>query len=269
MNKTEDIKLFQLISALVFSLLVVLLDSINALTGVYSSINYVSAPVKAGIYSTTQSVNDFISAIQNLSTIRDENIALRSDLETKNAQLAELALLQEENSSLREQLHLQEVGEYNLVEARVIGGDPRIESFILINKGSSDGITNGQVVVLGKYAVGEVIDHNNVSAKVKLITSPDGNIPSRTITPDGVEVAKGLVNGSANNSLKMENILAGEVVNAGDLVITSGVDSNYPFGLLLGEVNEITSTQTDTTKTAKVTLLLDFRALDLVYVITD
>lgn len=256
-------KILYLIAGILFSLFLILLHSINVLSPLYSTVSYLTNPLRYSLNSLSSTINDFSYSITNLSSIRDENLQLKEETQKMTEELAELEIMRDENEKLKEQLNIIEIGDFDSIESRVIGGDARLDNYILINKGRKAGIKEKDVVVVGKYAIGEIVSLDEYSAKVKLITSLNSNIPAQTINTK----AKGLVNGSFGQSLLIENVLPDEKIDLEDIVVTSGVNSNYPFGLILGKVSQVHNSDAGITKSADIRLIIDLRKLDTVFVI--
>ena len=65
------------------------------------------------------------------------------------------------------------------------------------------------------------------------------------------ESTSGMTEGMGG-TVRLTDVLQQEVLNQGDMVVTSGKDGIYPDGLMIGEVVELTGSQADITKGADI-----------------
>jgi rod shape-determining protein MreC len=81
--------------------------------------------------------------------------------------------------------------------------------------------------------------------------------------------ATGVVRGNINGTLQMERIPPGEMVNPGDIVLTSGLGGNFPDKLVIGQVTEVTQRDQDMFQTAQIRPTVDFGKLEIMLIITS
>lgn len=206
----------------------------------------------------------FITSIRDL---RKENKALKDRVSELIFASTKLERLEKENKELREQLGLLQKGEFKLVAANVIGQDPNnLIQFINIDKGSSDNIKENQPVIIAhNFLVGRISEVLSHSAKVILITDAKSKINSQIQGAD----ASGIVKGEHNLCLMMEMIPQDKILKRGDKVITSGVGGDMPVGLYVGEVEEIKATDNELFQEARIKTDVDFKDLQVVFVIVE
>jgi rod shape-determining protein MreC len=102
----------------------------------------------------------------------------------------------------------------------------------VISKGSADGVRKGMAVVTPLGVVGKVAAVTGRTAKVLLLTDPNSGIDvlvQRTRS-------RGIVSGSLESGTVLKYIKRSEDVQEGDRLVTSGLDSGFPKGLLVGTV---------------------------------
>lgn len=252
-----------LIVILVLSFLLLLLDSIGVVKGIYSLTSLVSVPVRLELHKLSYKVNDLLGVFAQISDFKKDNEELRVKNQELIEQLSELDELRSENDSLKQELGLEIEKEDWMVEGRVISYDLSHENVLQINVGTDDGVREGDVVIYGKYAIGIVKKADSHFSKVFLITSRASNIPVRGQKNRAV----GLIQGDVGLTLNMIDILPDEKIEEGELIVTSGVNSNYPSDLIIGIVSEVDSNPANTTQEAHVEIQLDFSKLDYIFVI--
>ena len=222
------------------------------------------APVQKATFKGTSSISDFLSTIMRISQLSRENEELKKERDRLLAEKTELAEVAKENEILRDQLGFQQKAAFKLIPAEVIAKEPtNIQESIIINLGKNKGISEGMPVISSNMLVGKISEAGFNSSHVILITNPNSII--NAMLQDSR--ASGLVKGELGYGLVMESIPQDVKINVSDLVVTSGLGGNFPKGLLLGEVSEIISKQSEIFQSATLRPVLDFSKLELVFVI--
>jgi rod shape-determining protein MreC len=175
---------------------------------------------------------EFLSSIGKLKQDNEQLIRENLRLVSENAKLYDV---QRENEFLRKELDLLPRKTFDLQAAEVIGLDQKnAGNWLLIDKGSADGIRKGMAVIVNQgVVVGMVDDVLPNSAKVILVTSPDSVING----VDAKTEARGIVRGQYGLGIVMDTVLMTDIVKQGDDVVTSGLTNDFPRGLFLGKVD--------------------------------
>ena len=162
--------------------------------------------------------------------LRNENDKLKleiSQLQSKAAEGDRLAAL----LSFR-QSHLK----VPMVMARVIGASASSASHTVeIDRGERDGIRRNMAVITPDGAVGKIIECYRDTAQVLLLNDRDGGagamlVGSRIQSP---------VKGTGEPMLSMSYVAAEETVNAGEKIVTSGMDKIFPRDIPIGTVLDV------------------------------
>lgn len=262
LNRFRD-RVIVLLITIVVSVVLLLLDSVGVVGSLYNLSSLAGVPFRLKMHEFSLQVNDIFGAFNKIATLRQENEELK---ESNRKFLEELSALEEyksENEALKDQLGLEEFSFDWIIEGRVIGSDIALSNTLQINVGAYEQVEEGDIVVYGNYAIGEVKRVEKYSSKVLLITSPSSNIPVR----GQINRAGGLVKGDVGPTLKMSDILPDEVIEEGEIVVTSGVESEFPAGLIIGIVSEVNSNPAFAIQEAKVEVQIDFGKLDYIYVV--
>lgn len=262
LSKFRD-RVITIVAIIAIGVFGLLLDSVGVIDSLYNISDIVSIPVRQELRIISQNVNNFLGAITKITSLQKENDELKQQNASLGEELSAFEECKNNKAILEEQLKLTEVTSEPIVEARVISSNISIENVIQINAGSKNGVEEGDIVAFGMYAVGEVIRVEERSSRVELITSPSSNVPVR----GQKNRARGLAKGNVGLSLKMQEILLDEVIEEGEIVVTSGVDSHFPAELVIGIVRTINDNPAYATKEAIVEVRLDFNKLDYVYII--
>lgn len=219
-------------------------------------------------------VSDRIQALQlYLTGPRDV-----AQLTQRNAELeAELAHLRTQIIELQQQLGEYRIlsalldfarayPEYQYVGASVIGRDPSpFFKYIHINRGSDDGLRRGMPVVTQQGLVGRISQVTANAALVQLITDPSVTVNVR-LEPSRAEA---ILSGSITGDISLDMIPQEIDVEAGDLVLTSGLGGNYPPNILIGQLTGVRSQDYDLFQSASMQPVVDFSDLEIVLVIAN
>lgn len=145
--------------------------------------------------------------------------------------------MQNENNRLRELLnstaHLND--KFLISEILDVTVDPLGKRFV-INKGTKDGVYDGQAVVSSKGVVGQVIEANLYTSFIILITDSDHAIPLENSRTGMRTLGRGL---GASQDLELSNVLKDTDIKEGDLFVSSGLGERFPAGYPVGIVKNI------------------------------
>lgn len=200
-----------------------------------------------------------------LSKLKEENRKLQT-------QLAKQKELQKENDALRDQFETEKPSSRQLLPAEVIGFSSFLpgESFVtemLIDKGTADGLEEGDVVIYEDNVVGKVAEVSVHASVVFLITHRDMVFTVETVKTK----ALGLVAGQDGSGVLLGNVVLSDKLEKNDLVITKGdVQKNgggYPPDLVVGKIISVNKKTSDLFQAAEVQSLVDFSKLKMVFVL--
>ncbi len=217
--------------------------------------------------------NRYLAVADFLTVPRDV-----ASLRTRNAQLeAEVAQLQTEVITLQQQVTEVEIlsallkfasanPQYSYSGATVIGRDPSpFYRYVIINVGSNDGVLPGMPVVTHQGLVGQVDAVIAEAARVQLITDSGSKVNIRIQSSN----TEAMMVGSVTGDLALDMISQDAVVQAGDVVMTSGLGGGYPPNLLVGQVVSVRKLEYELFQQASVQPNVDFSHLQIVLIITN
>lgn len=184
-------------------------------------------------------VSDVLFRYFFLASRSEELIALRAEVLETRALKAKLLNFVNERSAMDElYLGTPHSDDNNKEFARVIAraGAP-MARMIRLNKGSLHGIKVRSPVLAHEGVVGQVLSVAPHYSDVLLITDASSAIEAKIVGGN----ARGILRGITNNShymLEIRDVDGLALINVGDIVVTSGVNSYFPGGLPIGEVLE-------------------------------
>mgnify|MGYP001559144258 FL=1 len=212
-------------------------------------------------------LQDFLTAPRDIVSLRSRNAELETQVSQLQAQVIELQQRVNETEILAALVNFSRSNpESTYKAAAVIGRDPSpFLHYIIINRGSNDDIRRGMPVVTNQGLVGRIDAVIAEAARVQLITDPASAVNVYLQNAETKAVAFGSVTGDVS----LDMISQSAIVEAGDLILTSGLGGGYPPDLILGQVVTLRSLEYELFQQATVQLALDFSRLDIVLVITN
>lgn len=165
-------------------------------------------------------------------------------------------------------LHTKSMRLYDYTYAHVIfKTTDQAFNYLIIDKGSEDGISRDMAVTCPQGVVGVVSDVSEHFSSIIPILHPDSRI-SATVSPIN-QVGTVVWEGNNPQVAYLENIPQHLEINIGDSVLTSGFSNIFPKGLLIGTVKEVATGKNASFLTIKVKLAADFNRLNTVYLIEN
>lgn len=212
-------------------------------------------------------LQDFFTAPRDMASLRQQNTELQNDVAELQAQVIQLQQQVGETQVLAALVDFAQARTENTYKgAAVIGRDPSpFLHYVIINVGSNDGILRGMPVVTDQGLVGRVDAVIADAARVQLITDPASSVNVRLQNAE----EEGTLVGSVTGDVILELIPQDANVEAGDLVLTSGLGGGYPPDLIVGQVVNIRSRDFDLFQRATVQPVVDFNRLQIVLVIVN
>ncbi len=251
------------LTLILISLLIFGMDNFHLLDLPKTGLSYISVPIQYGLYQSGRSFSDKFRFIAFARQDSLENTALKKQIGTILTENAELRRKLAESESLVLQEGSLSPKTFNLLAARPIG----VDRFLLIDKGSLDGLKKDDVVVFKDNFIGLIKEVNPKSSAVLLGQDPDSKIA--VFSQNQAGRSKGLLQGQFGSDGLMDKILHSEVIAEGDLVYSDGTEGILPRGLIMGKVTQVLERQNEVFKQAKVAPIFDVRDLDLVFVMRN
>jgi rod shape-determining protein MreC len=212
-------------------------------------------------------VQDFFTAPRDITSLRARNLELEAQVSQLQTQVIELQQRVSETEILAALVDFSRSNpESTYRAAAVIGRDPSpFLHYIIINRGSNDGIRRGMPVVTNQGLIGRVDAVIADAARVQLITDPASSVNVYLQNADTSAVLFGSVTGD----LSLDLISPNAIVEPGDLILTSGLGGGYPSDLIIGQVVTMRTLEFELFQQATVQPAVDFSRLEIVLVIIN
>lgn len=186
-------------------------------------------------------INDVSSYFAFKQNLLNENENLQKENAELKAYVMQMADIESENLELNNKLNIQKKYFKDSVVTQILNLNYQGQSHhFLVDKGETDGVYIGQIVVDKSGIVGQVIEVNNASSVVRTILSNElyltGYIKSGKI------IYQSLIKGDGKN-LTVDYFNKTNKINLGDEVFTTGDNLNIPKGLRIGKVKKFLNTE--------------------------
>lgn len=222
-------------------------------------------PLSQFIYSKSVSLQDAQKSFGNdpeeeLKKANENLLVCKNDT-------ANLKSLQDENAELRRQLDFFKANNFSHIGAEVIGRNIEpLGSTLVINRGSRDGIQEGNAVIISSgVLIGKIAQAEEDSSLVRLLNDNQSKVAATILNHDK---SLGVIEGGYGISVRMNFIPQQEDVRVGDLIITSGLESGIPKGLFIGNVAAVEKEAYEPFQKATLNPAAPLSSLFLVSIIT-
>lgn len=228
------------------------------------------SPLTEGIQSVFLKIGTSLSRVINVLGKSD------TDWQTQAQNYQEiagnLALSQTELIELRAQVNdLEKLLNYQQTTmsqgqlARVLARSSGEDGTILIDLGRDDGLSAGlAVIVEDGHLLGVVERVGASSSTVRLATDDQSRIPAAVY---GDQRTIGLIEGQDGFLLRLAFVTQDQVLNVGQVVATSGLDSALPPGLILGVIESVIKEERAPFQEALIQPIYDSQFYTYVYVL--
>jgi rod shape-determining protein MreC len=230
---------------------------------------YNSANTYVGKVLEMQSnVTDYFRLIQVNQALVKENAGLKEDL-FRQRQLAIDTVAGRVDSVLVTRDTLDQPVPFRFIGAKVIKNSFRLrENYFTLNVGSKNGVRQGMGVVAPEGVAGRV---KSVSANYAIVTSVlnSQTLISAKLKRDGSFGSIKWNEDDDEQTASLEFVPVHVKVFKGDTVFTSGYNSLFPEGIMIGKVASVKHEADKSFFTIKVKLAVPFTRLGFVYVLRN
>jgi len=210
---------------------------------------------------------DYFTSPRDIASLRERNSELEVQVSQLQSQIIELQERLSESQVLYALLDFARSNpQHEYVAATVIGREisPFIQ-YIIIDKGSNQGIRHGMPVVTQQGLVGRIDAVIANASRVQLIS--DSNSVVNVQLQSGKIEAQ--LRGTLTGEVVLEMIPQDANIESGEVLLTSGLGGNYPANIFIGQVLSIRKLENALFQSASIQPIVDFSSLNAVLVITN
>ena len=220
------------------SLMLMALDHrMGHLESVRAALSVVVYPIRYAADLPNTAIHRIGAFLTDRQTLLRENRDLHATQVLLRAQLQKFEALERENARLRALLHSStQAGERVLIaELLSVDLDP-YKHQLSINKGSADGVYIGQPLLDAHGVMGQITHTGPFSSTALLITDTSHATPVQ-FNRTGIRTIA--IGAGDLNRLELPHLPNNVDVEAGDLLVTSGLGGRFPYGYPVAVVTGI------------------------------
>lgn len=281
-NKKNGWAMKFFIAAVALFLFIFILNFFSS--GIKNTFFVLTLPAQKNLWTAGELSSGFFSSFAKAGTLSNENQNLQNQNQKLQAEIASLqSIISGNQAQTNVSLACQNNG-FKLLMAGVVGLDD--QDMLSINKGSADGVLQGMPVISQQGALyGKVAKVYKSYSEVMLISNKNSvisvkvqqqNIPAGVqalIAPNATAPAApkeigGVVKGTGKMGMFLDLVPIDDILNQGDILVTSALEGNFPKDLLVGTIGKITKNDQDPHQTSQVTPFLS-SSVDNLFVITN
>lgn len=258
--------------------LLVILGGVPAILGAMGQGDFVRdaavsllTPLLRGAYAVGDGLRGYGEYFTEFDRLKDENEALAAELDELRGKLESAELLESENAWMRAYLGIKRAHtDYTFCDANLIGREAgTFASSFTLDKGVGAGVTVGMPVLTADGIVGRVTEVGRTYCRVSTILNYDSSIGAYIERSGEVGIVCGDFERREDGLCLLRYLPFDADVEVGDKVVSSGLGSVYPRGLVIGEVAYVTGDPYDHTKLAVVRPAADLAGLTRAMILTS
>ncbi len=219
-------------------------------------------------------ISGFVMHFEDVDRLQERIDALEAENESLKSELLQAEIVYEEQSWLYRYLSMKEEHtDYKMCAARVITssgeGSDGYETLLILNRGSTHGIKKGMPVVSASGLVGMVIEVGINQCYVQTLLKPTSAVGAISLGSSDKGILEGDFTRLYEGCSMLKYLPEDAELQEGDIVITSGEGSVYPYGIPIGTVKKVGIDPYSRTKEAVITPFHHFENTDEVIILTS
>ena len=231
----------------------------------------VSTPFRWAFTKVGEGLSGFSMYFRTLEDLRDENDALRAELEGYKNLVYDAELIQDENKFYNSFLGIKEEHiDFLFEDATVIGREStNYRTVFTLSKGTLHGIEVNMPIITKDGLVGHITEVGATWSKAVLLTETASAVGGFVERSGVLGVVEGTYELRTDGLCQMVYIEPDSDIRVGDKVVSSGIGGVYPRGLMIGKITEIKMDEASRTLTATVEPAAELDSISKIMIITE
>ena len=254
---------FSLLGLIFFSIIFLILGSYN-----FKAVNLVKILIKEIVYRSSfivsgpeKIIEDSFNRITNHVNHYSSYQLIEKELEKLKSKDLAKQIITLENIRYKKLVDDYFIKNNEIVAKVLIDRNSPFLRSVVLNKGSKNNIKLGMAVLDDEYLIGKVVEVNFFTSRVLLLSDINSKIPV-SISPNDIQA---IMSGDGKENGTLQYIQEVDLKNDNDemIVVTSGAGGLFKSGILVGKINTIENT---TSNSLKVDIYKNFTQLKYVKV---
>lgn len=230
---------------LCIALAAVIVPSVLSLMGlsdyVRSAIVTIVSPLEGAMTKVTDAVTGFTEYFTEFNRLKEENEALRARVEELEDKYYRIDEIEQTNKWLYEYLEIKrEHTDYDFAMAEIVGREVgNYMTVFTLNVGTDNGVTADMPVITSSGIVGYVTEAGSNWSKVLTIIESASAVGACVERTGELGLLEGDHDMREEGLCKLIHLASDSEVAVGDRIVSSGLGSIYPRGLVIGTVERI------------------------------
>jgi rod shape-determining protein MreC len=209
----------------------------HALGTVRLGLSVIAHPLEAIAQMPGEGIAKFGDYFTNQQKLLEENRELRERVLENAASAQQMRLLRAEHEQLLQMSAARgKYAEGGLIAEVLYNARNPFTRKIVVDKGLTHSVQPGMPVIDGSGVVGQVTSVGTFSCEVTLVTEKDQSVPVMVVRNGLRAVAVGA---GKDGMIEVPFMPVSADIQAGDMLVTSGIDATYPAGLLVAKVSDV------------------------------
>ena len=163
---------------------------------------------------------------------------------------------------------LGHVRKFTFLPAKVVGNTYTLQAnFLMLERGTAQGVTKGMAVTGPEGIVGVVVEASTNYSRVMSLLHRNSKVSAMLKKDNSAGTIEW--DGTDPSYLLLKNVTKGAKVSKGDTVVTSNYSANFPPHLMIGTVAAIASESSSNFYTLKIKTTTNFYNIQYVYLIEN
>ena len=224
----------------------------------------------SALYSVSNSVsgtvNSMYSGISEYFTLRKTNRVLIEEMAKLHSRIPEAFYVTDLNVFYKKDSIVKL--EYKYISAKVVSNSTnKRNNFLMINKGSVQGLESHMGVIIGNKIVGQVVSVSPHFSWIMSMLNKDSRISGKFKKNN--QLVNVEWNGGNYRKGQVKEIPKHVVMVKGDTIITSGNSDIFPEGLMIGTISGFSNTPDENFNNGEIIFSTDFNSLGYIEVVVD
>ena len=237
-----------------------------------TALHYVTVPVQKLSDAVGRAIDGYASYITEFDRLKKENEELKEQINGMMDEVQSAQAIREENDELRRMLEVKEEHlDYKFELADIVGHeDGNYMTVFTLGRGKNNGIDKDMPIISANSGlIGRITDAGATWSKATSIVEMNSSVGAYVERSRANGIVVGDYELGLQGLCKLSYLQSDADVKEGDRVLTSGIGSVYPRGLIIGTVIEVKYDESLRTKYAIVKPYAEISGLTTVTVITS
>lgn len=263
------------IVALIVALILVIVPTVLSVMGLSSyvraALGTIVSPFQRAAAYVADGIGGFTEYFTEFDRLKEENAELKKELADLTDKIYSAELTNEENDWLRSYIGIKrEHIDFELESATVIARESgNYMTVFVLNRGTLHGVGVNMPIITEEGVVGYVCETGPTWSKGVTLIETASAVGAYVERSGETGVVEGTYMLKADGLCTMSYLPPDADIKEGDRVLTSGVGSVYPQGLLIGTVESVGFDENTRETTAKISLAAVSSDVKKVMIIKD